>query len=460
VVGGVLAAAALAVFWWFPSWIEGSRARRDESPATTVAPAPVPELPALSPEEAAKLQAEGDALLVALLTQQKRLEAQSVATWGGAGWQRFTELVSKGEDAFLAGDLRTAVTSYRDATAAGDELLARAVQTVDRAFAAGNEAFAAGNVELALGQYDLVLGIDPEHVAAKAARARAERLPDVLALVQRADGERAAGDLQAALGSYREALAIDSDWQPARAAIAEVSSSLRDAEFEGRMTRGFAALAAENFDDAAQHFRAALELRPQAREAQDGVTQAEQGAKLEQIALVEARALAFERREMWEQAVAQYRGVLATDSNLVFAQTGLERALARAGLDSKLANLIANPTLLFSDSVLADARKLLEQTRLQADSGPRLTQQIAELDRLVGLAATPIAVRLESDSLTNVTMYRIGDLGVFASRQVELRPGTYTAIGSRDGYRDVRRTFTVLPGRPLEPIRVICVEPI
>ena len=32
---------------------------------------------------------------------------------------------------------------------------------------------------------------------------------------------------------------------------------------------------------------------------------------------------------------------------------------------------------------------------------------------------------------------------------VELRPGTYTAIGSRDGYRDVRQTFTVRPGREL-----------
>jgi hypothetical protein len=51
-------------------------------------------------------------------------------------------------------------------------------------------------------------------------------------------------------------------------------------------------------------------------------------------------------------------------------------------------------------------------------------------------------------------------LGAFASRDVELRPGTYTVIGSRDGYRDVRQTFTVRPGGNLAPITVVCVEPI
>ncbi len=103
-----------------------------------------------------------------------------------------------GEDAFLAKDFRAAVKNYTDANALGEELLARAVQTVDGALAAAAAAFTAGNVELALRQYDIVLGIDPEHAAAKAGRARAERLPEVLVLVGRADDQRAHGELQQA----------------------------------------------------------------------------------------------------------------------------------------------------------------------------------------------------------------------------------------------------------------------
>jgi len=201
-------------------------------------------------------------------------------------------------------------------------------------------------------------------------------------------------------------------------------------------------------------------LRPQAREAQDGLVEAEEGARLNKIALIEARGLAFERRELWDDAIAQYRDALKGDPNLVFAQAGLERSDVRAGLDAKLRNLIENPTLLFGDTVLADARRLVAEARAVPDAGPRLQDQIAKLDRLVALAATPIAVQLQSDERTEVTLYRVGALGVFTSKQVELRPGTYTAIGSRNGYRDVRQTFTVLPGRNLAPIKVICSEPI
>jgi hypothetical protein len=201
-------------------------------------------------------------------------------------------------------------------------------------------------------------------------------------------------------------------------------------------------------------------LRPGSREAADGLVQAEEGAKLDQIALAEARALAFERRELWDQAIELYASVLAGDSTLLFAQTGLERAKARAGLDAKLDNLIDNPTLLFGDSVLADARALLEAAGAETDKGPRLTSQIERLGELVELASKPVPVRLESDQLTSVTLYRVGALGAFAAKDLELRPGTYTVIGSRDGYRDVRHTFTVRPGRNLPPINIVCVEPI
>jgi tetratricopeptide (TPR) repeat protein len=278
--------------------------------------------------------------------------------------------------------------------------------------------------------------------------------------VQRGDAERQAGDLHAAAASYREALAIDSGWERARSALSEVTRATQDASFESLMSRGFAALAAQEFSTAAEHFQGALALRPQSREAQDGRLQAEQGIKLDQIALVEARALAFERRELWDQAIAQYKAVLTTDPNLEFALTGLQRSQARAGLDAKLQNLIDNPTLLFSDTVLGDSRTLLVEASAVEDRGARLQGQVDQLGRLVTLAATPIAVELRSDQLTEVTLYRIGALGVFAAKQVELRPGTYTLIGSRNGFRDVRQTFTVLPGRDLAPINVVCVEPI
>jgi hypothetical protein len=456
--GGLLVAAAVFVFALFPRLMDKSQDR----PAAA-APVPAPSAPAgpqLSAEELAALKSQADALLAKLLSQQSQLDELHAESWGAEQYARYKELGNGGEDAFLANDFAKAVAQYTDATTVGAELLARSAEIVQRALAAAQAAFAAANAGVAIAQYDVVLGIEPENAAAKAGRARAERLPEVLALVERGNAERDAGEPQKALATYREALAIDPRWEPASRALAAVSAGVRDSDFELAMSQGSKALAAEDYAEAKSLFQAALALRPQAREAQDGLSEAQEGAKLGKIALTEARALAFERRELWDQAIAQYKGALADDPTLLFARAGLERSESRAGLDAKLRNLIDNPTLLFGDTVLADARQLVVEARAVAEPGPVLKDQIDKLDRLVTLAATPIAVQLQSDQHTEVTVYRVGSLGAFAAKDLQLRPGTYTAIGSRNGFRDVRQTFTVVPGRTLPPISVICSEPI
>ena len=113
-----------------------------------------------------------------------------------------------------------------------------------------------------------------------------------------------------------------------------------------------------------------------------------------------------------------------------------------------------------TDTVLSEAELLVAQARGIADPGPGISEQLARLDQLVVAARTPLPVQLESDELTEVTVYRVGRLGAFKTTQIEVRPGTYTVVGSRRGYRDIRKSFTVLPGREVTPVSVICVEPI
>ena len=87
----------------------------------------------------------------------------------------------------------------------------------------------------------------------------------------------------------------------------------------------------------------------------------------------------------------------------------------------------------------------------------------ADRRRLAGLLATaetPVRVALRSDNLTDVVVYRVGRLGVFEARELELVPGRYTAVGTRTGYRDVRREFSIEPGKPPEPLVVRCEEQI
>ena len=104
--------------------------------------------------------------------------------------------------------------------------------------------------------------------------------------------------------------------------------------------------------------------------------------------------------------------------------------------------------------------KLLIDVTTMPDVGPRLAEQRDELSRLLKRAATPVAVQLVSDNITSVSIYKVGALGAFTSRSLELRPGTYVAVGARPGYRDVRLEFRVAPEIDMQPVIVRCEEPI
>ena len=92
--------------------------------------------------------------------------------------------------------------------------------------------------------------------------------------------------------------------------------------------------------------------------------------------------------------------------------------------------------------------------------GPRLEDQKKELSRLLKRAATPLPVRLISDNLTEVSVFKVGRFGTFANRHLELLPGNYVAVGIRPGYRDVRVEFRVAPEVDMVPIVVQCEEQI
>ena len=76
------------------------------------------------------------------------------------------------------------------------------------------------------------------------------------------------------------------------------------------------------------------------------------------------------------------------------------------------------------------------------------------------MAQLPVSVLLHSNEVTDVTVYKVAHLGTFRRQQLSLKPGTYPAVGVRDGYRDVRQKFTIRPSGETPIIEISCTEPI
>jgi hypothetical protein len=168
----------------------------------------------------------------------------------------------------------------------------------------------------------------------------------------------------------------------------------------------------------------------------------------------------LEARERWRDAVAEYDAALAIDAGLVFAQEGRLRATARADLDERLQGFIETPDRLYTVNVLQTAGEAIQQASRIPNPGPRLVGQATRLAGLMEAATQTVSVKLRSDNLTDVVVFRVGRLGLFKQFELQLKPGTYTVQGTRKGYRDVQRKLTVRPGQTIDPVMIQCEEPI
>jgi hypothetical protein len=168
--------------------------------------------------------------------------------------------------------------------------------------------------------------------------------------------------------------------------------------------------------------------------------------------------LALESREDWKGALREYEAALTIDPRVTFALEGRERARKRAELDDAIAFHGQHPERLSAPAVAREVEQLIERARAVRPAGADLERRIAALEAELVRARTPVAVVIESDGLTELTLSRVGRLGTLTRRSLELVPGSYTLTGSRRGYRDVRRQFSVAPGAAPPPVALRCQE--
>jgi len=411
-------------------------------------------------DETGRAQLNAEMVLGELLSNFETLEQRGVQRWAGPQFLRARELYSAGDKAFLERDYVAAEGHYLDAISVVEPLFDQIEPEFQKALAGAQAAFEAGDRPEALRLFELAVAITPNDPVARAGYERAKNLQSVLRLVDQGLEYEEDLELEAAETSFRQAVTLDPQWEPATQGLERVQRTRTKMEFDQRMSEGLDALAAGDYLSARAAFRMAEQLIPESREPADGLLQVDQGLRLDEINILEREASSLEQDEHWEAVATTYEEILKVDSNLSFAIEGLAHAREMSALHKKLDEYISDPDKLSTPSVMQKATLLVVDITRMPDIGPRLAAQRGELSRLLKRAVTPVPVALVSDNQTKVSIYRIGDLGRFTSRELELRPGTYVAVGIRPGFRDVRLEFRVAPEIDMQPVVVRCEEQI
>lgn len=456
-LGGLLLVAAAVLFFALPRFAE-ERASRRPPPERIVreTEAPRQDMQLLRMQREAADEAMGD-----MLQDRNYLAALQPSLWSGGAWEQAMAEEQKGDDFYRRREYPDAQGAYGKAAEMLRQLREEAPEIGRVALEEALQAIESGDQAAALAELEkagILLGAtDPE---VQSASRRAARLPEIMQAVAEARASAREGSLQEQRAAWQAVLGIDPERQSARRELSAVNARIDRQLFNSRMSRGHAALGEGDVEAARTAFEAAGKQRPNDPGPVEALAALELEERGQRLAQLQAAAMAGKFAEDWRKAANNYRGMLEIDSNIVAAQRGLAEAEQRTRLDDALENTIANARSLNRDDAWQQGKRLLDEAAAIPNPGARLDGQIGRLEQVLAVAATPAPVRLRSDGLTEVTIFHVGRLGSFDDRMLELRPGAYTAVGTRDGYRDVRREFIVAPEGLPEPLVLICTDPI
>ncbi len=388
--------------------------------------------------------------------QMQLEETMQVGRWGQSELDQAKALATEGDEQFVAEAFEASLASYKAASDTLAVLITTGTGILTEALANGQQALDDRDQPLALANFEQALTIDPENTEAQAGVARANLLPEIINLMREAKNHELAGDYRAALATYEQVQALDSKTYGLTAAMAVARGGVSDMRFREHLSAGFKAMDAERFEAARQSFNSALAIKPGDPVALGGLEQVSERKDLATIRSLRASAEGFEGAEEWRRAVEDYDKVLALDGNIQFAKSGKARALAQERASITLGNIIASPDKLSSKSLYGQAGDILGDAKDLEPRGPKLAAQISRVEDLLATYGTPVPVTLRSDNRTEITLSTVGRLGTFDEKQLTLRPGAYTIVGSRDGCRDVRESILVRPD--MQPVDIRCEE--
>ena len=456
-------AAVAVVFFVLPKWV--ARDQPVEKPTAAVVAPKVEDKAAAEKKEIdfaalAKAKQAAEEVRAAIDERLQKLNERAASQWGGEEFSRINSLLAAADTDFTAREYTLAEQKLNEIVSLLDVVEKRAPQVLAEQLKEGAKALQEGRSEDAKAAFGLALKIEPNNQVASRGLKRAGTLDQVLALLTTAERQEKEGNATEAADNFRKALSLDAEATRATEGLARISSRQAADAFASSMARGYSALAATNYSQAREAFEAARRIRPDAPEIAQALRQIEQEQRTGVIGVKLQQAQQLESQEKWAEALKEYRSVLELDSTVAAANEGVARTSPRATLNEQLELYLTQPERLFSQSVRAVAKETLARAAGIANPGPILSRQVKTLGEWLARADVPVPVALRSDNITQVTIYRVGALGAFEQRSLELVPGSYTVVGTRPGYRDVRREISVMPGAAPEPVVIRCEDKI
>jgi tetratricopeptide (TPR) repeat protein len=467
----------IVVVFFLPDWVKknNSAASKNLPKSTTVSSIPSvsepsssalpspPDTAIKSPAEVARdveLRKEAQNHLQDILEKQNTLKQNNAQIWSAEKYAAGQNHAAEGDQFYNQQQFLQANTAYKNALLIFDDLVDQIDILYHEKIEQGQQALDSGESMQALSAFEMASLFTDESLLAAKGLQRARKLDEVFMHIEHGNEALNEGRLNDAKNAFQAALELDNETKVARQKLEETNNLLANNQFNAHMTAGYAALEQQRYGTASNEFKHALKIQPASTSAKTALQQTKHQAITLEISNTLQQATDNEKNEQWQKAIELYDYALKLENNLTQAQIGKQRAQRQLLTRQKLDQILSQPERLSNKNIHAEATAYYTNTIKLDNQGPILTKQLNELKTLLEVSATPVTIRLESDNATNVTIYKVGKMGLFKSTELSLRPGKYVAVGKRDGYRDIRVEFLVSQNTMETVIRIAANEKI
>ncbi|MBV1905755.1 MAG: hypothetical protein KUG75_06735 [Pseudomonadales bacterium] len=390
--------------------------------------------------------------------QIKLEDSMQVKLWATDAYAEAIAIANQGDALFIKTDYKASMFKYQQGSDALQTLVNQGDSLFSKAILEAKEALAQLDAATAKKAFKRAQDIHPGDPELQKGLIRANNMPQALKARKMAQKYLQNKQYLQAKKAFQKVQSLDPGILGIEQQISDITLAINEQNFRKYISEAYAALNAENFEKAEKSFQLADKIKPGHASITAGQRQLKSAILLSSIAAIKATALSHIAAEQWTELPATYKTALKLDANLKFAKDGLVQARKRALIDIAMDNIIAQPEALSSDSIYTEAQLTYNRALKISNRGPRLQSQIQSVKTILDIAASPIPVQLKSDNLTEVSIVRRGRVGIFRSKTIDLRPGSYIFTGSRPGYRDIRKSIDIT--HTVNSIVVQCEEAI
>lgn len=451
---------AIGITWWLSSSDTSDAKPAITTPVSTDTPSAPANPPAPTTQEeqhAARKQAQkllGDALKLS-----ETLQAHGVTQWASDTFDRATQTIALGDKHYKQGLFQDAINHYQHAKNALQSVSDNMNTVLDSHLLRAQEAINQGKETAAKAALTVAALISSDNEQLAQLQKRLSVLPQVQQHIAQAQQAQAQRDNTRALDHYKRALSLDGDTPHLAKHIATLEQQQQHSRYQQFMSQGFQAMQAKQYGKAIAHFKEAKAIVNNSA-AINALREANQKHITAQLNALQTTGQQAEGKEQWRAARDAYKKALKLDNNMTFAKHGLARVNKRLTLLNDMQKRIDKPAIINSDAKEKAAKKLVSTARQLSPKGPRWLATIKKLEAAIALASTPLPLFINSDGETTIRVSTLGNIGKAHSKTLTLRPGRYTLIGSRRGYREVRQQIVLAPNTAMPQVTLICTDAI